>query len=103
MHGAVLVFLFAYVRAAGTYEVTASRADVLEDAVRIIIRTPRFNLDALTTLAQVASTPDEDLWRFGLPDGRDDWSATWASGEHDPQVGEVLRTLPVRNPLLWVV
>ncbi len=29
-----------------------------------------FNLDALAALAQVASTPGDDLWRFATPDGR---------------------------------
>lgn len=29
-----------------------------------------FNLDALSTLATIASDPDNDLWNFELPDGR---------------------------------
>ncbi|MHA6723983.1 alginate lyase family protein [Sphingomonas sp. RS2018] len=29
-----------------------------------------FNLDALAALAQIASTPGDDLWRFATPDGR---------------------------------
>jgi Alginate lyase len=29
-----------------------------------------FNLDAFTTIAQIASTPDDDLWRFTTADGR---------------------------------
>jgi hypothetical protein len=29
-----------------------------------------FNLDALTTVAQLLSTPKDDLWAFTLPDGR---------------------------------
>lgn len=29
-----------------------------------------FNLDALATLAHLASTPGDDLWRFATPDGR---------------------------------
>ena len=29
-----------------------------------------FNLDVLAMVAQVASTPDDDLWSFTLPDGR---------------------------------
>jgi hypothetical protein len=30
-----------------------------------------------------------------------DWLKSWQALEHDPQVPEVLRNLPVRNPLLW--
>jgi hypothetical protein len=30
------------------------------------------------------------------------WLATWQRLEHDPQVPEVLRNLPVRNPLIWL-
>lgn len=29
-----------------------------------------FNLDAMTTVCQILSTPGDDLWRFELPDGR---------------------------------
>jgi hypothetical protein len=29
-----------------------------------------FNLDAMATVAQILSTPRDDLWRFELPDGR---------------------------------
>ena len=29
-----------------------------------------FNLDAMATVAQILSTPQDDLWRFELPDGR---------------------------------
>ena len=29
-----------------------------------------FNLDAMTTIAQILSTPDDNLWTFALPDGR---------------------------------
>jgi hypothetical protein len=29
-----------------------------------------FNLDAMATVAQILSTPEDDLWRFELPDGR---------------------------------
>lgn len=29
-----------------------------------------FNLDAMTTVAQILSTPDDNLWTFALPDGR---------------------------------
>ncbi len=30
------------------------------------------------------------------------WLKTWQSLEHDPQVEEVLRNLPVRNPVIWL-
>jgi hypothetical protein len=29
-----------------------------------------FNLDAMTTAAQILSTPEDDLWKFETPDGR---------------------------------
>jgi hypothetical protein len=29
-----------------------------------------FNLDAFATIAQILSTPDDNLWTFTLPDGR---------------------------------
>lgn len=29
-----------------------------------------FNLDAMTTVCQILSTPDDNLWNFSLPDGR---------------------------------
>jgi Alginate lyase len=29
-----------------------------------------FNLDAMATIAQILSTPEDDLWTFELPDGR---------------------------------
>ena len=31
-----------------------------------------------------------------------DWVATWAKLDHFPQVDEVVRNLPVRNPLIWL-
>lgn len=33
---------------------------------------------------------------------RPDWIATWKRLEHFPQVDEVIRNLPVRNPLIWL-
>jgi len=36
--------------------------------------------------------------QFGNPA----WLATWQRLEHDPQVPEVLRNLPVRNPPIWL-
>lgn len=31
-----------------------------------------------------------------------DWFATWKELEHFPKVEEVIRNLPVRNPLIWI-
>lgn len=30
------------------------------------------------------------------------WYQTWAKSDHQPQVEEVIRNLPVRNPLIWL-
>jgi hypothetical protein len=30
------------------------------------------------------------------------WLKTWKRLEHDPKVDEVIRNLPVRNPLIWL-
>lgn len=108
-----------------------------------------FNLDAMTTLCQIASTPTDDLWKFETADGKSikkgiaylypyladkskwplkpdvmywenwpvaqpalilgaakfqqqDWLNTWVKMDHDPKVEEVIRNLPVRNPLIWL-
>ncbi|AOS43634.1 Alginate lyase [Lacunisphaera limnophila] len=127
-----------------------------------------FNLDVMTALAVVLSTPDENLMTWSLPDGRslakgvawlapyladksrwvrevkrhqqtpagairtedpiaadvmywDEWPvrqpcllfgalatgdelwlATWKRLEPDPQVEEVRRNFPIREPVLWV-
>ena len=108
-----------------------------------------FVIDAMAGVAQIASTAEDDLWTFQLPDGRgmkkgmefivpyiidkkswpekpdvmywDEWPvrhpsllfagvkfrntdylAVWKKLEPDPKVFEVLRTLPLRHPLLWV-
>ncbi len=108
-----------------------------------------FNLDAMTTLAQILSDSKDDLWAFQLPDGRSlkkgieflypyienkskwpykqdvmywdewpvaqpalvfgaaaynnlNWFNTWKGLKHFPEVEEVIRNLPVRNPLLWI-
>lgn len=107
-----------------------------------------FNLDAMVMLAQILSTPADNLWNFKLADGRsikkgmtfmfpyirdkrnwsfgedvmywDNWPVaqpallfcaqayqqkawfdTWCRLEHQPQVEEVIRNLPVRNPIIW--
>ncbi|GAB3971890.1 alginate lyase family protein [Spirosoma terrae] len=33
---------------------------------------------------------------------QEDWLKTWQQASHDPKVEEVLRNLPIRNPLLWI-
>nr|WP_121271967.1 alginate lyase family protein [Pedobacter schmidteae] len=34
--------------------------------------------------------------------GNKAWITTWAKLDHDPEVEEVIRNLPVRNPLIWL-
>ena len=107
-----------------------------------------FNLDAMTMLCQILSTPKDDLWKFETADGKSikkgiaylypfiadkkswplkpdvmywenwpvaqpfllfgsnayqesSWFATWKKLEHQPQVEEVIRNLPIRNPIIW--
>ncbi|MCW3467963.1 alginate lyase family protein [Chitinophaga nivalis] len=107
-----------------------------------------FNLDAMSTICQLLSTPAHNLWQYttnqqqnialgmafmypyvqqknSWPYGADvmywnqwpvaqpflvfgaaaldkeDYYRLWLSLEHDPQEPEVLRNLPVRNPLIW--
>lgn len=31
-----------------------------------------------------------------------DWLETWKGLEHAPKVDEVIRNLPVRNPIIWL-
>ncbi|MDO7844750.1 alginate lyase family protein [Hymenobacter sp. M29] len=108
-----------------------------------------FNLDAMTMLCQILSTPTDNLWTYQTPDGRGirkgieflypfvkdknawpfpkdvmywenwpvaqpflvfgavqfqnpAWLGTWQSLDHAPEVPEVVRNLPVRNPLIWL-
>ncbi|OIN58237.1 alginate lyase [Arsenicibacter rosenii] len=108
-----------------------------------------FNLDAMTMICQILSTPADNLWHYQTADGRsirkgigylypfvadkskwplkpdvmywNDWPVahpflvlgaaefqepawlnTWQQLEHAPQVEEVLRNLPVRNPVIWL-
>lgn len=108
-----------------------------------------FNLDAMTTLCQVLSTKENNLWNYETADGKsikkgiaylypfiedknkwpfqkdvmywDEWPVaqpflvfgaiacnnksylnTWKLLKHDPAVDEVIRNLPIRNPLIWL-
>lgn len=108
-----------------------------------------FNIDAMTMICQILSTPTDNLWTYQTADGRGirrgiaylfpfvqdksswplkpdvmywndwpvahpflvfgavtfgktDWLKTWEKLEHNPQVEEVLRNLPIRNPLIWL-
>jgi len=108
-----------------------------------------FNLDAMTMLCQILSTPQDNLWDFETPDGKsikkginylypfiadkskwilkpdvmywdswpvaqpfllfganayneNTWFLTWKKLDHNPQVEEVIRNLPVRHPLIWM-
>jgi Alginate lyase len=107
-----------------------------------------FNLDAMTTICQILSTKENDLWNYETSDGKsikkgisflypfvadksrwtfqkdvmywDEWPVAqpflifganaynnkeylnnWKKLEHNPSVDEVIRNLPVRNPLIW--
>lgn len=108
-----------------------------------------FNLDAMTTLCQILSTKNDNLWKYQTADGKSiekgiqylypfvadkskwtlkpdvmywdnwpvaqpflvfgakayankEWLNTWTKLDHDPKVEEVIRNLPVRNPLIWL-
>ncbi|UOE48887.1 alginate lyase family protein [Mucilaginibacter sp. SMC90] len=107
-----------------------------------------FNLDAMTMLCQILSTPQNNLWDFETPDGKsikkgisylypfvadkskwtlkpdvmywnnwpvaqpfllfgantyheNAWLTAWQKLDHNPQVEEVIRNLPIRHPLIW--
>jgi len=34
--------------------------------------------------------------------GKNDWLTTWSNLEHFPTTAEVIRNLPIRNPILWI-
>jgi hypothetical protein len=108
-----------------------------------------FNLDAMTTLCQVLSTKENDLWNYKTSDGKNikkgieflypyivdkskwpfakdvmywdnwpvaqpfllfgavaynnrQWFNTWKNLDHNPDVEEVIRNLPIRHPLIWL-
>ena len=107
-----------------------------------------FNLDAMSTICQLLSTPENNLWKYTPDNNRnmsagiaflypyvkdkntwpyahdvmywDNWPVAqpflvfgaaafhntdyyrlWLSLDHDPKEEEVLRNLPVRNPVIW--
>lgn len=33
--------------------------------------------------------------------GKDEWFATWKGLDHKPEIVEVVRNLPIRNPIIW--
>jgi alpha-glucosidase (family GH31 glycosyl hydrolase) len=108
-----------------------------------------FNLDAMTTICQLLSTPQDNLWNYTTADGisikkgieylypfiadknkwphkpdvmywdnwpvaqpflifgaiaynNTTWFEIWKKLDHAPTVEEVIRNLPVRNPLIWI-
>jgi len=108
-----------------------------------------FNLDAMTAICQILSTPQENLWDYTTSKGlnmrkavdymypyikdKDSWPLApdimfwndwpvaqpsllfsaiayndsqyfnlWKSCEHNPSEEEVIRNLPIRNPLIWL-
>ena len=108
-----------------------------------------FNLDAMTTICQLLSTKENNLWDYETADGKSikkgieflypyikdknkwpyqkdimywndwpvaqpflvfgavafrqkNWLSTWEKLEHTPSVEEIIRNLPVRNPLIWI-
>lgn len=109
-----------------------------------------FNLDAMSTICQLLSTPQDNLWLYHTPDGRSmekaigflypfvrdkntwpypkdvmywdnwpvaqpfllfgaaayhhkEWFNTWQQLDHSPETEEVIRNLPVRHPLIWLI
>lgn len=108
-----------------------------------------FNLDAMITICQILSTPEDDLWTY-TPEGKpsiekavaymapyiadkktwplppdvmywdewpvahpsmlfsairfknQEWFELWKKYDHFPTVAEVVRNLPIRNPLIWI-
>jgi hypothetical protein len=67
-----------------------------------------FNLDAMSTVCQILSTPEDNLWTFTLPDGRSmgkavafmfPFLADKKSWPHPPDV-EYFDQFPVRQPSL---
>jgi len=38
----------------------------------------------------------------GIAAGNQEWLKTWRALDHGPRVAEVIRNLPVRNPLIWL-
>src|SRR5258706_9446398 len=108
-----------------------------------------FNLDAMTTICQLLSTRENNLWGYETADGKSikkgieflypyikdknkwpyqkdivywndwpvaqpflvfgavafrqkKWLSTWEKLEHTPSKEEIIRNLPLRNPLIWI-
>jgi hypothetical protein len=108
-----------------------------------------FNLDAMSTICQLLSTKEDNLWNYETADRKSikkgieflfpyvkdknkwpyqkdvmywndwpvaqpflvfggvtfhqkEWLDTWKKLEHAPIIEEVIRNLPVRNPLIWM-
>jgi alginate lyase len=108
-----------------------------------------FNLDAMATICQILSTPQDNLWKYRTPDGRsvqralefmypyirdkskwpakpdvmyyqfwpvrspallfgglalgkNDYLDLWKALDASPTSEEVLRNLPIRQPVVWV-
>lgn len=109
-----------------------------------------FNLDAMATVCQLLSTPEDNLWNYTTADGRsfrkameymvpfiaekndwpyrkdvmhwDEWPVAqpalllgavayhtqswfdiWKRLDHQPKGDEVIRNLPLRHPLIWIL
>ena len=71
-----------------------------------------FNLDVMSMVVQILSTPGENRWAFELVDGRSigkglaldhkDYIDLWKSLDPDPKMEEVIRNFPFRQPVLWL-
>ena len=77
------------------------------------VRRASLNAQADATMTGDLVKPDVMYWDdwparqpcliFGaLAAGREDWLATWQKLDADPQVEEIRRNFPIRQPVLWV-
>jgi hypothetical protein len=60
-----------------------------------------FNLEAMATICQILSTPEDDLWTFELPDGRGMRKAMAYMVPYIRDKEEIVRNFFIRQPLLW--
>ena len=52
-------------------------------------------------LGTLASSPSVScFWGPGIQNKI--WFDTWKTLDHDPKVEEVIRNLPIRNPIIWL-